>query len=263
MNDQLPPNVTPEDMAHARAYVQDFLDATHGPDRTLAVARVLQALLPAPPRPTLAGMTDDQRRACQWMQADVENRIGRYVIVNLDDGGGEPTLIAPDGKLDWRFPEYVTPRPDLPRMTWPGDKKPAPALPEGWRLADHEVYGRVIVTTSIPNHDGRVYFVFPSAWDSLGYSGGYCTPDKLTYLDQWADTSDTVPPNTLAEGSEWRDVDAMARACRESDRDQIVVADKDGDVHVWNARAGWWESGAPSDEFEPYTIIHDGRNADQ
>ena len=62
-----------------------------------------------------------------------------------------------------------------------------PALPEGWRLADHEVYGRVIVTTSIPNHDGRVYFVFPSAWDSLGYSGGYCTPDKLTYLAQGAD----------------------------------------------------------------------------
>lgn len=57
-------------------------------------------------------------------------------------------------------------------------------LPGGWRLAEHPDYGRVVVTTSIPNHDGRVYFVFHSAWDSLGYSGSYCTPDELTFLDQ-------------------------------------------------------------------------------
>ena len=47
-NQNFTADVTPEDMEHARSYVQDFLDATCAPDRTLAVARVLQALLPPP-----------------------------------------------------------------------------------------------------------------------------------------------------------------------------------------------------------------------
>lgn len=160
--------------------------------------RDLEALLPAPPLPTLADMTPEERAACQWMQADVANRRVRYVIATPDDGDGEATLIGSDGKIEWRFPEYVTPRPDLPRMTWPGDKKPDPA-----------------------------------------------------------------PPNTLAVGSMWDDEDALYRACRESGRDQIVVIDKDGDVFVWGAVAGWWETAVPDYGFEPYTILHAGKKDDQ
>jgi hypothetical protein len=115
-----PADVTPEDMEHARAYVRDFLDATCAPDRTLAVARVLQALLPAPPRPTLAGMTREERAECRWMQADVKDRGGRYVIANPDDGEGDAGLVSAYGGIEWMSPERVTPRPDLPRLEWPG-----------------------------------------------------------------------------------------------------------------------------------------------
>ena len=63
---------------------------------------------------------------------------------------------------------------------------PAPALPDGWRLADHKDYGRGIVTNPTPARDGRVYFVIP-ADDPMGYDWLFCTPDELTYLDQEAD----------------------------------------------------------------------------
>ena len=95
-------------------------------------AKQLDDLLPPPPTPpTLAGMTEEERRACQWMQADVENRSVRYVIANPHDAEGDAALVDPYGEIEWFSPERVTPRPDLPPMTWPGDQKPAPALPEG------------------------------------------------------------------------------------------------------------------------------------
>ena len=148
-----------------------------------------------PSRPTLADMTDEERAACQRMQADVANRSVRYVIVNPYVAEGDAALTSADGGIEWFSPDRVTPRPDLPRIEWPA------AAP--------------------------------------------------------------VPPNTLAVGSEWDDVDTMARACEESGRDQIVVTDKDGDVSVWGADAGWWETGSPDFGFEPYTIIHAGKKADQ
>ena len=145
----------------------------------------LEALLPTPPRPTLADMTPEERAACQWMQADVVNRRVRYVIANPFDEDDEIALIDHDGDICWLSPEYVTPRPDLPPLPWPGDKKPAPALPEGWRLADHKDNGRVIVTT--PNDDGRVYYVLPSDFDGLGFDWFFCDHSELTYIDQEAD----------------------------------------------------------------------------
>ena len=146
----------------------------------------LVALLPTPPPPTLADMTPSKRAACQWMQADVANRSVRYVIVTPRDGDGEATLIDSDGGISWRLPEYVTPRPDLPRLEWPGDKKPDPALPDGWRLADHPRYGRVIVTRPTPDIDGNVCFVAPTT-GFLGNDWYLCKHDELTYIDQEAD----------------------------------------------------------------------------
>ena len=152
------------------------------------ILAALQALLPAPKRPTLADMTNEDRRACQWMQADVAGHGTRYVIANPDDDGNEAELVSAEGEIAWIFPEYVTPRPDLPRMEWPGNQEvaPAPTLPDGWRLADHEGHGRVIVTTQTPNRDGNIYFVTPSDW-LLGYDCHPCRPDELTYIDQEAD----------------------------------------------------------------------------
>ena len=201
MTDQIPADQVREIIAAMRAAMRrdtpGYSDWECLSDLSRYV-RDLEAMLPAPPLPTLADMTEEERRACRWMQADVANRSVRYVIATPRDGDGETTLIAPDGKIDWRFPEYVTPRPDLPRMTWPGDKKP-----------------------------------------------------------------DAVPPGTLAEGSEWDNTDALARACRESGRTQITVIDRDGDVSVWDASAENWNGPHPIPKYAPYTITHTGRKADQ
>ena len=148
--------------------------------------RDLENLLPNPPLPTLADMSPEERAACQWMQADVTSRSGHYVVATPhDDGDDAAALIDPDGEVDWVALEYVTPRPDLPRLEW-SDKKPdpAPALPDGWRFAEHEKHGLIIVTNTTPNRLGNVYFVAPTADYIMGYDCHSCDPEELTYLPQ-------------------------------------------------------------------------------
>lgn len=216
-------------------------------------------------RPTLADMAEEERRACQWMQADTET-WGRVAIITPHLRWGSSALLDRRGDVAYEAHANITPRPDLPRLEWPGTEKPdpAPALPGGWKLADHEKRGRVIVTNDTPNTAGEVCFVLP-ATDPLGYDWLFCTPDELTYIDidQEAGTADDVPPNTLAVGSEWGDSDALDRACRESGRDQITVIDCDGDVYVWDAGAEWWQTGFPTYGCEPFTILHAGKGGDQ
>ena len=154
----------------------------------LVFAQQLAALIPPPPRPTLADMTEEERRACQWMQADAKT-WGRVVIIAPDLSGGSVALLDRWGDVAYEGRARVTPRPDLPRMEWPGDQGAAPSLPAmpgGWRLADHPDYGRVIVTNPTPNRDGRVYYVLPTD-DPLGFDWFFCTPDDLAYIDQEAD----------------------------------------------------------------------------
>ena len=143
----------------------------------------LRALLPAPTPPTLADMTPEERRACQWMQADVAYRVVRYVIANPYDDDDEVALIAADGDICWVSPERVTPRPDLPRLEWPGNTKPDTSLPEGWKLADHPDYGRVIVTRPEPYADGSVGFVHRTDFINSGHGTDWCKPDALTFID--------------------------------------------------------------------------------
>lgn len=148
--------------------------------------REVRAKLLALLHPTLADMTDEERATCKRMQADVAGHSTRYVILDPSDEDGEAALIDPDGRLAWTFPDYVTPRPDLPRMEWPGTEKPAPvpALPEGWLFADHYRIGRVIVTNPTPNPGGHVYFVTSDETVPRGSGWGFCTPNELTYLDE-------------------------------------------------------------------------------
>ena len=143
-----------------------------------------------PPRPTLADMTEEERDECRWMQCDVQGQGGAWLIVAPfdDDDEDYAHVVGRQGSKSWGFPaERITPRPDLPRLEWPGNKKPAPALPDGWRLADHKGYGRVIVTTQTPDRDGYVYVVIPDAGNFRGYDWHFCDPDELTYLDQEGD----------------------------------------------------------------------------
>ena len=66
-----------------------------------------------------------------------------------------------------------------------------------------------------------------------------------------------VPPSTLTVGSKWNDTDALARACNESRRDQVVVLDADGYAYIWSYEAEWWEGSVlPLDA--PFTVVNTG-----
>ena len=183
MTDQIPADKVREIVAAMRAAMRRdehaYPEAKFLADLSNHI-KDLEALLP--PRPTLADMTEGERVACRWMQADLAGRDTRYVITRPYDEDDDVALISADGGVVYADPGRVTPRPDLPRMEWPGDKKPAPALPEGWRLADHEKYGRVVVTNTTPDADGHVYFVAP-ATGPIGNDWHLCAPDELTYID--------------------------------------------------------------------------------
>ena len=187
MNDQTARDVTDEDRRFARDWAAHIISAPFTSLPMEAAARVIlnDIPAPAPKRPTLADMNPEERDACRWMQCDVEGEDARAVIINPYWEDGSARALWPGGIVEqfgwWR----VTPRPDIPRMTWPGDKKPAPALPEGWRLADQRKYGRVIVTNPTPDRDGYVYFVV-STTGPIGNTWHFCTPGELTYLDQEA-----------------------------------------------------------------------------
>lgn len=147
-------------------------------------AEAVEALLPAPAPPTMADMTPEERASCRWMQCDVKDcEITAGIIIKINPTDAH--LIDSDGETWFLDLDTVTPRPDLPCLEWPSDKKPdtGPALPDGWRVADHKDNGRVIVTNTTPNRDGRVYYVLHST-DPLGFDWLLCKPYELTYLDQ-------------------------------------------------------------------------------
>ena len=186
MTDPRTPDVTDEDRRIAR----DWAESVHSypdtwTDRLRAAARVILNDVPAPPLPTLADMTPEERAECQGMQADVG--VERRIIVRVMDVEEGAVTLVESGDTVVCPHSSVTPRPDLPRFVWPGDTPaPAPDLPDGWRLADHPRYGRVLVTTPEPDCDGDLWFIDPSA--APGVMEDWCDPDVLTFLyDQGAD----------------------------------------------------------------------------
>ena len=255
MTDQtIPANLTRDEAQAVRDYAARVLaDPNYHSAEEVAAARVLLAVLP---RPTLADMTANERTECQRMQADVKGYEHPAAIIQTYVTNGSARVMWETLRVEEVSWANITPRPDLPRLQWPGEQQPAPALPEGWRLADHEKRGRGIVTTENPDLDGRVAFVHRGGYSGFGCS--WCTPDELTYLD----TPTPAPPNTIALGSKWNNTNALADACEESGRDQITVIDANNYAFVWAYDAEWWEGSAqPTDA--PFTIIHTGLEADQ
>ena len=185
MTDQIPADLADKVRKLAARFRQQM--EPHTPAAECAVwecaAEAVEALLPQ--RPTLADMTDEERAACLRMQADVEGRSERYVIAAPYDNDADVALIGPDWEFDWIEPERVTPRPDLPRMKLPGTEKPvpAPALPEGWLLADHKTHGRILVTRPDPDVNGNVVIVCSAPHLITRAALTWCDHEELTYID--------------------------------------------------------------------------------
>ena len=178
----------PADQARrARQWARDTLDDVENGANVSAYARdAARTLITMMPRPTLADMTPEEREKCKWMQADT-SRWGHAVIICPDVGDGRAALLDGWGHVDYEPHSKVTPRPDLPRMEWPGTEKPAPALPDGWRLADHKKHGRVIVTRPDPDEEGEAAIIRTLPARPSRAVLTWCDSDELTYTDQEAD----------------------------------------------------------------------------
>ena len=120
MNDQTAHDVTGDERRKARNWAELIEPDVTASVGARAAARVILHAVPAPPRPTLADMTPKERHACRWMQADVDGITGRWLILNPYDEDGDVEVVLESGRKEYFSPERVTPRPDLPRMEWPG-----------------------------------------------------------------------------------------------------------------------------------------------
>ena len=233
MTDMIPAGITPEEEKKAREWADDVLEGRAAAIVPIeeTIARALRAYLPPPPRPTLADMPYEGRKECRWMQADSKPTGSRVVILEPNWTVGAARVLRETGRAIEARADALTPRPDLPRMEWPSTGQ------------DGEEATKV---------------------DYVSVAGGRTAYGPWTVARLRKKPAPApAPPNTLAVGSAWGDIDALALACESSGRDQIVVADCEGDVFVWGAGAGWWETGTPSDGYEPYTILYAGKGGDQ
>lgn len=165
-----------EQMVSAAA-IREWRDKYQGCTANNAL-EALDALIPAP---TLAEMTMPERRDCDWMQCDVRGEDGPWLILDPFYDEDRAHLVNRRGYNNLFHIGLVTPRPDLSRWGW-ASKQQSPALPDGWRIADHPKYGRVVMTSTTPNIDGNVHFVLPAEGD-LGHDWMFCPADDLAYLD--------------------------------------------------------------------------------
>lgn len=155
----------------------------------------LEALLHAPPRPTLADMTPEERHACRWMQADVDGITGRWLILNPYDEDGDVEVVLESGRKEYFSPGRVTTRPDLPRLEWPGDTPTEP---------DHLAVGTVIESADDPridalpvgsillDRDDEATMKRPWEWEGEGYipipeEGGKFAPWTVLHIPKEAD----------------------------------------------------------------------------
>lgn len=137
---------------------------------------ILKKLI-TPKLPTLADMTNEERKACKWMQAKASGSDDLYVLANVSTSSSY--LWTQDGHVIFRGNDTITPIPTVPKFKWPGHDE---ELPKGMRLADHPDYGRVVVS---PKSDSDAeYKIFYSDEDSnTGAYYQYASKRSLDFLD--------------------------------------------------------------------------------
>lgn len=115
MTDQIPAGKVRD----LHEFADKILAATADQNCTaIALANLVKETAPPPKRPTLADMTEEERSACQWMQADTEH-WGRTFIITPNLSDGRAALLDRRGKVPFEEHTAVTPRPDLPSLEWP------------------------------------------------------------------------------------------------------------------------------------------------
>ena len=200
MTDQTIPNVTDDDRRLAREWAAFITSEVPGVSNLCvrAAARVILDAVPAPPpkRPTLADVSGPDREACRWMQADLKDHPGRYVIVAPYDEDDDAGLISADGGIAWVPLGYVTPRPDLPRMEWPADKATEDVAPVKVgdvieSAADPRIPALPVGSVLI-DRDRETVAKRSEAWAGLGYipiesEGDEFGPWKVLHIPKEAD----------------------------------------------------------------------------
>lgn len=246
MTDQtVPTGITPEDAKKAREWALHALNkpgASNTPEK--AVARAVIATVPEP-LPTLADMTPQGREACQWLQCDTDAG-NSGVITDPGLSSDHVIMLYSTGVTAYARANEVTPRPDLPRMEWPGDKKPAPtghALPEGFRLADHPEHGRVVAAPYL-DWRGNAHITYHTRKAVHGTATACCDPEALTFLDgPVAPTPTEVAPGVTV-GKPITDPDVI-EWIDEHAPDGTIVEDR---TAIMRKRAFGWGSG-PSNSY--------------
>ena len=112
------------DAEEIRKYLADWrkgipLDILDGYEEEMLDS--LERLLPTPKPKTLADMTPEDRKACQWGQVtdDVGNRV---VLTALDEESQSGKVLYENGEpFEWGY-EILVPLPELPHMKWPGSE---------------------------------------------------------------------------------------------------------------------------------------------
>ena len=190
MTDQ---NIPADDL---RGFIARYRTAANGQGSILLDE--LEAMLPPPPRPTLADMTPEERAACQWMQCDAGPYGRRGLIVKVKYWSVY-VVDKETGTYSDYTPDLVTALPDLPRMEWNGTEKAEDvppvkvgdaiesaadprldALPAGSILLD--LYGEKVekISDETPRWTGPG--CFPYAEEGTAYG-----PWKVIYIGQEAD----------------------------------------------------------------------------
>lgn len=174
MTDQ---TIPADKVRRARQWARDTLDDVENGANVSAYARdAARTLIAMMPRPTLADMTYEERRECRWMQADVIGFRGKYVLVSPSDWDGDAVLLDREGDVYYEHHARVTPRPDLPRMEWPGNKKaedvPPVKVGDVIESADDPRLAALPVWTVLRDIDGEEVTRSeggPGTWRGTGY----------------------------------------------------------------------------------------------
>ena len=144
--------------------IVDFLDQLVGDMHTdtweairdfMCELNVEVGALLTPKLPTLADMTQEEREACQWMQAQTWHEVG--IIVSVDEMTEIAQLITrANGVLERKFKD-ITPLPDLPKLKLPGSE------PESTHFDNLPDEAKQVIKESIEEYKAGQFVDFDSS----------------------------------------------------------------------------------------------------